>query len=156
LEFYSLEELTEVIRRSSTLLELDLTEEALVELASRSRGTPRIANRLLRRVRDFRQVNPSVSALEATRQALTIYDVDSRGLDRLDRAYLETLGKRFSGGPVGLSSLAVSIGEDIETIETVVEPFLIREGLITRSSRGRVITTDGWQHLGITPTEPAK
>jgi Holliday junction DNA helicase RuvB len=156
LEFYSLEELTEVIRRSSALLELDLTEDALVELASRSRGTPRIANRLLRRVRDFRQVNPSVSALEATRQALTIYDVDSRGLDRLDRAYLETLGKRFSGGPVGLSSLAVSIGEDVETIETVVEPFLIREGLITRSSRGRVLTTDGWQHLGITPTEPAK
>jgi Holliday junction DNA helicase RuvB len=151
LEFYSSVELTEVIRRSASLLELELSEEALVELSMRSRGTPRIANRLLRRVRDFIEINPAVDALTATREALSIYDVDARGLDRLDRAYLETLGLRFNGGPVGLSSLAVSIGEDLETIETVVEPFLIREGLITRSSRGRVITSAGQRHLGIDP-----
>lgn len=155
LEFYSTDELTEVVRRSAALLELNLTDVALIELASRSRGTPRIANRLLRRVRDFIEVNPGSDALSATQQALTIYDVDSRGLDRLDRAYLEALGKRFNGGPVGLSSLAVSIGEDQETIETVVEPFLIREGLITRSSRGRIITTDGCAHLGIDPIHTA-
>jgi Holliday junction DNA helicase RuvB len=95
------------------------------------------------------EVNPEVASLSATREALIIYDVDVRGLDRLDRAYLETLGRRFNGGPVGLSSLAVSIGEDVETIETVVEPFLIREGLITRSTRGRVITAQGSAHLGI-------
>ncbi len=149
LEFYSQDELIEVVRRSAALLELDLSNEALVELASRSRGTPRIANRLLRRVRDYSQVHPEVDALTATRAALEIYDVDSTGLDRLDRAYLETLAHRFKGGPVGLSSLAVSIGEDVETIETVVEPFLIREGLITRSTRGRVITDVGRAHLGI-------
>jgi Holliday junction DNA helicase RuvB len=149
LEFYTQDELTEVLRRSAALLDLSLSEEALVELASRSRGTPRIANRLLRRVRDFMEVNPEVASLSATREALIIYDVDVRGLDRLDRAYLETLGRRFNGGPVGLSSLAVSIGEDVETIETVVEPFLIREGLITRSTRGRVITAQGSAHLGI-------
>ncbi len=153
LEFYGEDELVEVVRRSAALLELTLNEDALVELASRSRGTPRIANRLLRRVRDYIQVHPEVDPLEATQSALGIYDVDSRGLDRLDRAYLETLGKRFNGGPAGLSSLAVSIGEDAETIETVVEPFLIREGLITRSSRGRVITSEGWNHLGISPTQ---
>lgn len=151
LEFYSTDELTEVVRRSAALLELNLSGAALSELASRSRGTPRIANRLLRRVRDFIEVNPGSDPLNATQQALTIYDVDARGLDRLDRAYLDALGKRFNGGPVGLSSLAVSIGEDQETIETVVEPFLIREGLITRSSRGRIITTDGCLHLGIDP-----
>jgi Holliday junction DNA helicase RuvB len=156
LEFYSQAELTEVIRRSSELLEMRLTEDALIELATRSRGTPRIANRLLRRVRDYIEVNPSANPLTATRQALSIYDVDSRGLDRLDRAYLETLAKRFDGGPVGLSSLAVSIGEDQETIETVVEPFLIREGLITRSSRGRLITVDGSRHLGIAPPVPGE
>lgn len=155
LEFYSSEELIEVIRRSASLLELSLDEAALLELSTRSRGTPRIANRLLRRVRDFIEINPGVDSLSATRQALSIYDVDSRGLDRLDRAYLDTLGTRFNGGPVGLSSLAVSIGEDVETIETVVEPFLIREGFITRSTRGRVITAAGQAHLGISPTGAA-
>lgn len=152
LEFYDADELTSVLHRSASLLELNLSSEAVTELARRSRGTPRIANRLLRRVRDFIQVNPSVDSLEATKRALEIYDVDERGLDRLDRAYLEALATRFNGGPTGLTSLAVSIGEDAETIETVVEPFLIREGLITRSSRGRVVTNDGWAHLGIVPT----
>jgi Holliday junction DNA helicase RuvB len=153
LEFYSTDELTEVVRRSAALLDLSLSDEALIELASRSRGTPRIANRLLRRVRDFIELNPDSDALSATQEALTIYDVDTRGLDRLDRAYLDALGKRFNGGPVGLSSLSVSIGEDQETIETVVEPFLIREGLITRSSRGRIITSEGCAHLGIAPIQ---
>ncbi len=151
LEFYSPEELVSVLERSSELLNLRLSPDALTELARRSRGTPRIANRLLRRVRDFIEVNPASEPLLATRETLDIYDVDSRGLDRLDRSYLESLGKRFNGGPTGLSSLAVSIGEDSETIETVVEPFLVREGLISRSSRGRIITNAGWEHLGIDP-----
>jgi len=155
LEFYSEEELVSVLERSARLLNLSLNAEAISELARRSRGTPRIANRLLRRVRDFVEVHPEVAPLDATRRALEIYDVDARGLDRLDRAYLDALATRFNGGPTGLTSLAVSIGEDAETIETVVEPFLIREGLITRSSRGRVVTNAGWQHLGIAPTNPA-
>lgn len=154
LEFYSAEELGQVLTRSARLLDLNLTPEAVEELARRSRGTPRIANRLLRRVRDYIEMNPSTDALAATRAALDIYDVDDRGLDRLDRAYLEALSTRFNGGPTGLTSIAVSVGEDAETIETVVEPFLIREGLITRSSRGRIVTAEGWAHLGITPTHP--
>jgi len=154
LEFYSAEELSQVLTRSARLLDLNLTPEAVAELARRSRGTPRIANRLLRRVRDYIQMNPATDTLEATRAALAIYDVDDRGLDRLDRAFLDALATRFNGGPTGLTSIAVSVGEDAETIETVVEPFLIREGLITRSSRGRIITAAGWTHLGISPTHP--
>lgn len=154
LEFYSTDELSQVLARSARLLDLNLTPEAVAELARRSRGTPRIANRLLRRVRDYIEMNPSADPLEATRAALAIYDVDDRGLDRLDRAYLEALATRFNGGPTGLTSIAVSVGEDAETIETVVEPFLIREGLITRSSRGRIVTSAGWSHLGIAPTHP--
>lgn len=154
LEFYSAEELSQVLTRSARLLDLNLTPEAVAELARRSRGTPRIANRLLRRVRDYIQMNPATDTLEATRTALAIYDVDDRGLDRLDRAFLDALATRFNGGPTGLTSISVSVGEDAETIETVVEPFLIREGLITRSSRGRIITAAGWAHLGISPTHP--
>lgn len=156
LEFYSADELVHVLRRSASLLELKLSEDAISELARRSRGTPRIANRLLRRVRDYIQVNSGIDSLEATREALRIYDVDERGLDRLDRAYLQALATRFNGGPTGLSSIAVSVGEEAETIETVVEPFLIREGLLTRSQRGRLITSEGWTHLGIDPASAAR
>lgn len=151
LEFYSNEELTTVLLRSAALLGLDLPAEALDEIAGRSRGTPRIANRLLRRVRDFLIVNPSTDSLTAVNAALALYDVDARGLDRLDRAVLAALLDRFNGGPVGLSSLAVSIGEDAETLEAVVEPFLIREGFMIRSPRGRMATTSAWDHLGRAP-----
>ena len=151
LEFYETEELLRVLTRSAALLGLEIPQPALAEIAGRSRGTPRIANRLLRRVRDYMTVHSSETAIDAVNNALALYDVDPRGLDRLDRSVLEVLINRFAGGPVGVSSLAVSIGEDAETIEAVVEPFLIREGLVVRTPRGRVATAAGWQHLGLTP-----
>jgi Holliday junction DNA helicase RuvB len=151
LEFYETEELLRVLSRSAALLGLEIPQPSLAEIAGRSRGTPRIANRLLRRVRDYMTVHPAESSLDAVNNALSLYDVDPRGLDRLDRSVLEVLIQRFAGGPVGVSSLAVSIGEDAETIEAVVEPFLIREGLVVRTPRGRVATAAGWEHLGLTP-----
>jgi Holliday junction DNA helicase RuvB len=151
LEFYEAEELLRVLERSAGLLGLNIPSDALLEIAGRSRGTPRIANRLLRRVRDYLTVHPQNSALDAVNGALALYDVDPRGLDRLDRSVLTTLIERFDGGPVGVSSLAVSIGEDAETIEAVVEPFLIREGMLVRTPRGRVATKAAWEHLGLTP-----
>lgn len=153
LEFYETEELLRVLTRSAVLLGLEIPEPALAEIAGRSRGTPRIANRLLRRVRDYMTVHSTETAIDAVNNALALYDVDPRGLDRLDRSVLEVLINRFAGGPVGVSSLAVSIGEDAETIEAVVEPFLIREGLIVRTPRGRVATKAGWEHLGLTPPD---
>lgn len=153
LEFYETVELLKVLTRSASLLGLEIPQPALSEIAGRSRGTPRIANRLLRRVRDYMTVHSTESALEAVNNALALYDVDTRGLDRLDRSVLEVLINRFAGGPVGVSSLAVSIGEDAETIEAVVEPFLIREGLMVRTPRGRMATAAGWQHLGLTPPQ---
>lgn len=151
LEFYDDTELSQVLSRSSGLLNLSIPQTSLDEISRRSRGTPRIANRLLRRVRDYMTVHPEDSPSTSVEKALSLYDVDSRGLDRLDKAVLLALLERFNGGPVGLSSLAVSIGEDAETLESVVEPFLIREGLITRSPRGRVATIQAWNHMGITP-----
>lgn len=151
LEFYETEELLRVLTRSSRLLGLEIPQPALAEIAGRSRGTPRIANRLLRRVRDYMTVHSSETPMVAVDNALDLYDVDPRGLDRLDRSVLEVLIQRFAGGPVGVSSLAVSIGEDAETIEAVVEPFLIREGLVVRTPRGRIATAAGWEHLGLKP-----
>jgi Holliday junction DNA helicase RuvB len=151
LEFYETAELLQVLTRSATLLGLDIPQPALAEIAGRSRGTPRIANRLLRRVRDYMTVHPSEDAKKAVDSALALYDVDSRGLDRLDTSVLRALVERFGGGPVGVSSLAVSLGEDSETIEAVVEPFLIREGLMVRTPRGRVATTEAWKHLNLVP-----
>jgi Holliday junction DNA helicase RuvB len=151
LDFYDPGELELVLRRSATLLKVDLTPEAGAEIAGRSRGTPRIANRLLRRVRDWAQVRGDGKLdLAAARAALQVYAVDERGLDRLDRSVLEALCKRFGGGPVGLSTLAVAVGEEAETVETVAEPFLVREGLLGRTPRGRVATPDTWLHLGLT------
>jgi holliday junction DNA helicase RuvB len=150
LDFYEPAELEQVLRRSATLLRVPLTAEAAVEIAGRSRGTPRIANRLLRRVRDWAQVRgDGMLDLAAARAALTVYAVDERGLDRLDRSVLEALCLRFGGGPVGLSTLAVAVGEEPETVETVAEPFLVREGLIGRTPRGRVATAATWAHLGL-------
>lgn len=155
LDFYQVDELIRVLTRSAQLLQVDLLPDAALEIASRSRGTPRIANRLLRRVRDWSQVRADgICTLASARTALEVYEVDERGLDRLDRAVLDALCRRFGGGPVGLSTLAVTVGEEPETVETVAEPFLVREGLIGRTPRGRVATAATWQHLGLTPPAP--
>lgn len=152
LDYYSSEELHRVVVRSAALLGLEIAEDAASELAKRSRGTPRIANRLLRRVADYAQVHGDGSAdLEMTRAALDLFEVDNIGLDRMDRQVLEALCRRFNGGPVGLSTLAVSVGEEMETVETVAEPYLVREGFISRSPRGRVATEKAWRHLGLKP-----
>jgi Holliday junction DNA helicase RuvB len=148
LEFYDNAELEEVLIRAARLLELDLDRESLAEIAGRSRGTPRIANRLLRRVRDYALVygGPGMDAVNA---ALELYDVDELGLDRLDRAVMNIILTRFDGGPVGLNTLAVSVGEEAETIESVVEPFLVRIGMLNRTPRGRVATAPAWKHFGL-------
>ncbi|MES1212281.1 MAG: Holliday junction branch migration DNA helicase RuvB [Leifsonia sp.] len=153
LEFYDDNELEEVLARAARLLELEIPADARLEIASRSRGTPRIANRLLRRVRDYAIVHGAGAGggagMDAVRAALELYDVDEIGLDRLDRAVLEMVVTRFDGGPVGLNTLAVSVGEEAETIESVVEPFLVRIGMLTRTPRGRVATRRAWDHLGV-------
>jgi Holliday junction DNA helicase RuvB len=152
LDYYSAAELEQVIVRSAALLDLRVEPAAAAEVAARSRGTPRIANRLLRRVRDWAQVRGAgVADMTAALSALEIYQVDRRGLDRLDRAILEVLVRRFAGQPVGLSTLAAAVGEEGDTIETVVEPYLLREGLIARTPRGRVATPTAYEHLGATP-----
>ncbi|MFV2143025.1 MULTISPECIES: Holliday junction branch migration DNA helicase RuvB [Isoptericola] len=152
LDFYAAAELERVILRSAGLLGVDVRHEAAHEIAGRSRGTPRIANRLLRRVRDWAQVRgDGVLDLQAARSALKVYEVDPIGLDRLDRAVLDALCRRFGGGPVGLTTLAMMVGEEPETVETVAEPYLVREGLVARTPRGRVATTEAWDHLGLEP-----
>ncbi len=152
LDFYDPQELGVIIRRSAGLLGVTLHEDGAQEIAGRSRGTPRIANRLLRRVRDYAEVRgDGVVTRDAARAALALYEVDESGLDRLDLAVLSALVRRFGGGPVGLSTLAVAVGEEAETVEVVAEPFLVRAGLIARTPRGRVATPAAWQHLGLTP-----
>jgi Holliday junction DNA helicase RuvB len=152
LDFYQPGELEIIIRRSAGLLGVTLTDEAAVELSRRSRGTPRIANRLLRRVRDYAEVRADgVVTGDIARTALELYEVDSHGLDRLDRGVLDAVVRRFGGGPVGLSTLAVALGEEAETVEVVAEPFLVRCGLLARTPRGRVATAAGWSHLGLEP-----
>jgi Holliday junction DNA helicase RuvB len=156
LDFYAVEDLVKILRRSSGLLKIEATEAAITEIARRSRGTPRIANRLLRRVRDWAQVHgQGVADLDAAHAALALFDVDDRGLDRLDRAVLEALCRRFGGGPVGLSTLAVAVGEESDTVETVAEPFLVREGFIIRTPRGRAAAPLAWRHLGLVPPSPS-
>lgn len=150
LEFYSVAELELVLRRSAMMLSLSVNSAAFSQIASRSRGTPRIANRLLRRVRDWALVNRQETIDErAACAALDMYEVDERGLDRLDRAVLFALCSKFGGGPVGLSTLAIAVGEETETVETVAEPFLVREGLLGRTPRGRIATAAAWAHLGL-------
>ncbi|MFU8854367.1 Holliday junction branch migration DNA helicase RuvB [Micromonospora sp. SL1-18] len=152
LDFYTPAELEVLLRRSARIIGVPITDEGAVEIAGRSRGTPRIANRLLRRVRDFAEVRADgVVTLESARAALTVYDVDALGLDRLDRAVLTALVDSFRGGPVGLSTLAVAVGEQPDTVEEVCEPFLVRAGLLARTPRGRVATEAAWHHLGRTP-----
>jgi len=150
LDFYDADELAQIIKRSADLLEITIEQPAIVEISSRSRGTPRVANRLLRRVRDYAQVNKEkVVKLEHAQAALKIYEVDEIGLDRLDKAVLTALIKNFNGGPVGVSTLAMAVGEEIETIESLAEPFLVRMGFLARTPRGRVATASGWAHLGM-------
>lgn len=151
LDYYSARELAQIVTRSAGLLGLEIDAEAAHELASRSRGTPRIANRLLRRVQDWAQVHgtPGVADLASTQAALKVFEVDAMGLDRLDRSVLTALCTRFGGGPVGLTTLAVSVGEEAETVETVAEPYLVREGLMVRTPRGRAATAAAYTHLGL-------
>lgn len=152
LDYYSSADLEHVVTRSAGLLGVELAPDAAHEIAGRSRGTPRIANRLLRRVRDWAQVRGDGTLdLAAAMAALEVYEVDPIGLDRLDRAVLRALCTRFNGGPVGLTTLAVTVGEEAETVETVAEPYLVREGFIGRTPRGRVATSAAWAHLGLTP-----
>jgi Holliday junction DNA helicase RuvB len=149
MEFYEPEELQRVLARSAALLGVELTDEGSAEIAGRSRGTPRIANRLLRRVRDFAEVKADGRVtLEVARAGLALYDVDELGLDRLDRSVLVALVTKFGGGPVGVATLAVAVGEEPHTVEEVCEPFLVRAGLLARTPRGRVATEAAWRHLG--------
>jgi Holliday junction DNA helicase RuvB len=155
MEPYTPAELERVLVRSAGLLGVDLRPDGGSEIAGRSRGTPRIANRLLRRVRDYAEVRADGVVDRATAQAaLKVYDVDELGLDRLDRQVLDALVRRFGGGPVGLSTLAVAVSEERETVEEVAEPFLVRSGLIVRTPRGRMATPAAWRHLGMLPPGP--
>lgn len=152
LDFYDSSELAQVISRSAKLLGIDIEKDAITEVSGRSRGTPRIANRLLRRVRDYGQVHGATAiSLADAKAALEMYEVDEIGLDRLDRGVLTALVERFNGGPVGLSTLAIAVGEEIETVESVAEPFLVRNGLMARTPRGRIATPAGFAHIGRTP-----
>jgi Holliday junction DNA helicase RuvB len=152
LDFYAPEDLEQLLARSARILGVPVTAGGATEIAGRSRGTPRIANRLLRRVRDYAEVRADgVVTEEVAGAALRVYDVDDLGLDRLDRAVLSALVESFGGGPVGLSTLAVAVGEEPDTVEEVCEPFLVRAGLLARTPRGRVATAGGWRHLGRTP-----
>jgi len=156
LDFYSADDLDGLLHRSARILGVPITAEGATEIAGRSRGTPRIANRLLRRVRDYAEVRADgVVTLDTAREALAVYDVDDLGLDRLDRAVLKALVDSFKGGPVGLSTLAVAVGEQPDTVEEVCEPFLVRAGLLARTPRGRVATDAAWHHLGRTPPSVA-
>ncbi len=150
LEFYTLEELTEIVIRSARVFQVEIEDKGAVEIARRSRGTPRLANRLLKRVRDFAQVKyDGVITGKVANFALDLLEVDKLGLDNTDRALLMSMINKFSGGPVGLDTLAVSIGEDSGTIEEVYEPYLIQNGLIDRTPRGRVATEKAYLHFGI-------
>ncbi|GAA4404190.1 Holliday junction branch migration DNA helicase RuvB [Tsukamurella soli] len=152
MDFYDTPDLIRVIERSARILGITIAREAAAEIGSRSRGTPRIANRLLRRVRDFADVRvDGVVTVDVARGALRVYDVDELGLDRLDRAVLGALLRSFGGGPVGVGTLAVAVGEEAGTVEEVCEPFLVRAGMLARTPRGRVATVAAWHHMGLVP-----
>ena len=149
LDFYDEADIADIVARSSSLLNVYISKDSIAELGKRSRGTPRIANRLLRRVRDYAQVHGDGSInIDITNSALKMYEVDEIGLDRLDKAILRVLIEQFNGGPVGLGTLAMAVGEERETVESVAEPFLVRSGFISRSPRGRTATPAAWRHLG--------
>ena len=155
LEHYAPEDLGRIVRRSARLLDVSIEDEGAVAIARRSRGTPRVANRLLKRVRDYAEVRHSgVVTAEVAEAALDLLEVDHEGLDRLDREILRAICEKFSGGPVGLSTLAVSVGEEQDTIEDVYEPYLLQRGLIERTPRGRAATQRAFAHLGLEPPAP--
>src|SRR3989442_1502196 len=152
LEPYAVAELAIIVRRSAGILDIELEEEGARTIAARSRGTPRVANRLLKRVRDFAEVRlEGIVTASAAERALEMLEVDARGLDRLDREILRTLCEKFDGGPVGLSTLAIVVGEEPDTLEDVYEPFLLTEGLIKRTPRGRAATAPAFPPLGLEP-----
>jgi Holliday junction DNA helicase RuvB len=155
LEHYAPEELARIVRRSARLLGVAIDDAGAVSIASRSRGTPRVANRLLKRVRDYAEVRESGVVTERVAgEALDLLEVDHEGLDRLDREILRAICEKFAGGPVGLSTLAVAVGEEADTIEDVYEPYLLQQGLIERTPRGRAATKRAFEHLGLTPSGP--
>ncbi len=152
LDYYAVDELQSIVKRSARILNVDVDEGGAEEIASRSRGTPRIANNLLKRVRDYAQVKADNKVTrDIADKALAMLDIDQRGLDEMDKRILKAIVETFSGGPVGLSSLAVSVGEESDTIEEVYEPYLIQQGLLQRTSKGRVVTESGYKCLGIKP-----
>ena len=152
LDFYTHDELASIVTRNAGLLQATIEDQGAAEIARRSRGTPRIANRLLRRVRDFAQVRANgIITQEIAAQALGMLEVDPQGLDLMDRKLLEAIVHKFDGGPVGVESLAAAIGEERDTIEDVIEPYLIQNGFLQRTPRGRVATQTTWRHLGLTP-----
>ena len=152
LQFYTTEELITIVRRSARLLGVSIDPEGAAEIASRSRGTPRVANRLLRRVRDYAEVrHDGTITREVASAALTMLDVDPVGLDFIDRCFLLTILEKFSGGPVGIDNLAAAIGEDRDTLEDVVEPYLIQQGFLQRTPRGRMAAHRAWEHFKLTP-----
>ncbi|WEV68286.1 Holliday junction branch migration DNA helicase RuvB [Bifidobacterium sp. ESL0769] len=154
LDFYPHEELERLIERSAGVLGINLADGSAQQLSLRSRGTPRIANRLLRRVRDWAIVHDlDEIGPDDVQAALELYQIDSEGLDRLDLAVLNAIVKNFDGGPVGLNNLSAMVGEESETVETVCEPYLVREGFLVRTPKGRVATQKAWQHLGLTPKD---
>jgi len=154
LEFYTVEELRKIIQHSAKILDVEIDTKGATELARRSRGTPRLANRILKRVRDFAQVKyDGVITEEVANIALDLMDVDKMGLDHIDRNILLTMIQKFNGGPVGLDTLAAAIGEDAGTIEDVYEPYLIKNGFLNRTPRGRVVTDFAYKHLGISISE---
>jgi Holliday junction DNA helicase RuvB len=156
LEFYTPEELSRIVTRSSGLLKAPIDTEGSFEIARRSRGTPRIANRLLRRVRDYADVKGDGRINQAmAKAALSMLDVDPEGFDLMDRKLLEAVIHRFDGGPVGLDNIAASIGEERDTIEDVIEPYLIQQGYLQRTPRGRIATLAAFRHLGVTPPKTA-
>jgi Holliday junction DNA helicase RuvB len=155
LEFYTAQELTQIVHRSAGLLQAPIDAEGASEIARRSRGTPRIANRLLRRVRDYADVKGTGRIdVDIAQKALTMLDVDPQGFDVMDRKLLEAVIHRFDGGPVGLDNVAASIGEERDTIEDVIEPYLIQQGYLQRTPRGRVATMAAYRHLGVMPPKP--
>jgi Holliday junction DNA helicase RuvB len=155
LDYYAPEELEAIVTRAARILDVSIDRDGAWEIARRSRGTPRIANRLLRRVRDYAEVRADgVVDRTTARDGLALFGVDERGLDKVDRAILGALCQQFSGGPVGLSTLAISVSEQTETVEDVYEPFLIQQGLLARTPRGRVALPAAWQHLGLTAPPP--
>ena len=155
LEHYRPAELARIVLRSAGLMGVSIEEDGAVAIASRSRGTPRVANRLLRRVRDYAEVrHGGIVSAEVARSALDLLEVDDQGLDRLDREILHAICGKFGGGPVGLSTLAIAVGEEQDTIEDVYEPYLLQCGLIERTQRGRVATRRGYEHLGLQPRRP--